>query len=432
MKIIEPPLRKAYLFCSNVYFHFTYVKIMKPITITAFLLSAAFLIQGFTQSAVTKWRGPNGNGVFPEQGLLKEWPAAGPFIVWAFEDLGVGYSSPVFAGSKIYITGMEGETGYVYALNKDGQLLWKAPYGPEYSTSYPGSRSSVTVAGEQLYMLSGLGRLVCMSTEDGTVRWSKDLFKDFDGRNIQWGITETVVVDGNKVFCTPGGRQHNIIALDRHSGDLIWSSAGKGDLSAHCTPLLIALPKRKILVTMTADNILGLDAGTGKMLWSHPQTNRYSIHANTPIYNQGAVFCFSGYGKGGVKLQLSEDGSTATKKWFCNTLNSRIGGAVAIDGNIYGSGDSNREWQCIDWETGKQKYTTREIGNGVVIAADGLLYLYSDRGELALVKPGADAFQIISETKVRLGSGQHWAHPVINDGRLYLRHGNALIAYRVK
>ena len=405
---------------------------MKFPTIIVFLLSMALLIQSNGQSGVTKWRGPNGNGVYPEGGLLTKWPASGPEIAWAFEGLGEGYSSPVIAGNSIYVTGMEGETGYVYSLDKNGRQRWKAAYGPEFSTSYPGSRSSVTVAGKLLYMLSGHGKLVCMSTDYGNIKWSKNLFKDFDGRNIRWGITETVAVDGDKVYCAPGGRKNNVIALDRYSGKLVWSSAGKGDESAHCTPLLIDLPKRKILVTMMANHILGLDANTGKLLWSHPQTNRYSIHANTPIYDQGAIFCFSGYGKGGVKLQLSDDGSTATKKWFSNTLNSRMGGAVAVGGYIYGSGDSNREWQCIDWETGKQKYTTNEVGNGIVIYADGMLYMYSQRGELALVRPGANAFQVVSKTKVWHGSGQHWAHPAINDGRLYLRHGNALVAYKVK
>ena len=194
---------------------------------------------------------------------------------------------------------------------------------------------------------------------------------------------------------------------------------------------LIQLPGRKLLVTMTANNILGLDADSGKLLWSHPQTNQYSVHANTPIYQNGAVFCFSGYGKGGVMLELSEDGSSATKKWFCNTMNSRIGGAVAVGGYIYGSGDSDREWQCIDWETGEQKYTTTEVGNGVVIYADGMLYWYSQRGELALVKPTPDGFQIAGETKVSLGSGQHWAHPVISDKLLFVRHGDTLIVYKV-
>ncbi|MCB0547124.1 MAG: PQQ-binding-like beta-propeller repeat protein [Phaeodactylibacter sp.] len=406
-------------------------RIMKPPVIIFLLLSLAFSTFGQTQADATRWRGPDGNGIYPEEGLLKTWPADGPEIAWTYEGLGEGYSSPVIANGILYVTGMEDETGYVYAISEAGKLLWKSPYGPEFASSYPGARSSPTVAGDLLYMLSGQGQLVCMIAEDGTLKWSKDLFRDFDGRNIRWGVTETVVADDDKVFCTPGGSTNNIIALNRFSGNLIWSSPGKGDVSAYCTPLLIELPTRKLLVTMTADNILGLDAANGKLLWSHPQSNQYSVHANTPIYHDRAVYCFSGYGKGGVKLQLNEDGSSVTKKWFNQTLNSRIGGAVAVGGYIYGSGDSNREWQCIDWETGEQKYSTTEVGNGIAIYADGMLYWYSQRGELALAKPGPDGFQIAGKTKVTLGSGQHWAHPVINNKRLFVRHGNALIAYQI-
>lgn len=405
---------------------------MKYPLCSSFLIVLFSLSLGYAQTPLTKWRGPDGNGVYPDKNLLKEWPEEGPEILWTFENLGVGYSSPVFAHNRIFINGMEDETGYIYALSKKGILLWKAPYGPEYSVSYPGSRSSVNVAGDELYILTGHGRLVCLRADNGKEIWHKDLFQSFDADNIQWGITETVVIDGDILYCTPGGRKNNVVALNRHSGDLLWSSPGKGDESAHCTPLLIDLPDRKLLVTMTANNILGLDAADGQLLWSHPQTNRYSIHANTPIYHDGAVYCFSGYGKGGVKLALNKDGSAITKKWFNATMNSRIGGAVLVDGRIYGSGDTNREWQCIDWETGEQLFTSREVGNGAVIYADGMLYCYSERGELALLEPKADRFEVAGKTRVKVGSGQHWAHPVIDDGSLYIRHGNALIAYDIK
>lgn len=404
---------------------------MKPPVIIVLLVSLALSTFGQTRVDATRWRGPNGNGVYPERGLMKSWPAAGPEIAWTYVGLGEGYSSPVMANGKIYVSGMEGETGYVFALSESGKLLWKAPYGPEFSSSYPGARSSVTVAGGLLYMLSGQGRLVCMSAENGIMKWSKELFRDFDGRNTQWGLAETVVADGDKVFCTPGGSRNNVVALNRYTGNLIWSSPGKGDIPAYCTPLLIQLPERKLLVTMTADNILGLDADSGKLLWSYPQSNQYSVHANTPVYHDGAVYCFSGYGKGGVKLQLNEDGSSVTKKWFNSSLNSRIGGAVVVGNYIYGSGDSNREWQCIDWQTGEQKYSNKEVGNGVAIYADGMLYWYSQRGELALVRPGADGFQIAGKTKVTLGSGQHWAHPAIHGKRLFVRHGDTLIVYEI-
>ena len=386
---------------------------------------------GFSQTPLTKWRGPEGNGVYPDKNLLTEWPSSGPEIVWTFDKIGIGHSSPSFAHDRIYINGMEDETGYVYALSKKGVMLWKAPYGPEFSSSYPGTRSSVTVAGELLYVLSGRGRLVCLRADNGKVKWSKDLFKEFDGRNLTWGITETVVVDEDVVYCTPGGQKDNVLALNRHTGELIWSSPALGEKSAYCTPLLIDHGNRKILLTMTAKHIIGLDAATGKLLWSRTQMNRYAVHANTPIYQDGAVYGFSGYGRGGLKLQLNEDGSAMTKQWFNSTMNSRTGGAVLLNGNIYGSGDTNREWQCIDWETGEQKFTSREIGNGAIIAAAGLLYCYSERGELALIKPHPDKFEVLSKTRVRLGSGQHWAHPVIHDGLLYLRHGNVLIAYDI-
>ncbi|NND07093.1 MAG: PQQ-like beta-propeller repeat protein [Saprospiraceae bacterium] len=404
---------------------------MKSRLLLLLLLSSIITLQSFGQSEITRWRGPSGNGIFPSKQLLKKWPADGPEINWTYGELGIGYSSPVITNQKIFVSGMEGETGYVYALTTEGKLLWKAPYSKEFGTSYPGSRSSPSVAGDLLYILSGQGILVCMRTANGEIVWNKDVFRDFDGNNIQWGITETVVVDQDKVYCTPGGKRNNVIALNRFSGKLIWSSPGRGEKSAHCTPLLIEMANRKLLVTMTASHIIGVDADNGELLWSHPQTNRYSIHANTPIYDQDAVYCFSGYGKGGVKLKLIADGSSITKEWFNPTLNSRTGGAILVDGCLYGSGDTNREWQCIDWQTGEQEYSTREIGNGVIIYADGLQYWYSARGELALVKANPSGFEIISETRVTLGSGQHWAHPVIEGGHLYVRHGNTLIAYKI-
>jgi outer membrane protein assembly factor BamB len=404
---------------------------MKKVIIPVFLFLFICSIHNQAQTP-TKWRGPYQNGFYPESGLLKKWPDGGPEIKWHYDQLGDGYSSPSFANDRIYVTGMEGTLGYVYSLTMDGKLIWKAPYGREFSSSYPGSRSTPVVAGDYLYMLSGLGQLTCMSSLSGKLHWEKHIFKDFDGRSIQWGLNETMVIDGDRLICTPGGRQYNIIALDRFKGNLIWASRGLGEESTYCTPLMITLGDKKLLVTHTEKHILGLEADNGNVLWSHPHTNRYNIHPNTPLFHDNAVFCFSGYGQGGVMLQMNNDGNSITKKWFSKTMDSRIGGAVVIDGRIYGSGDNNREWQCIDWETGNVLYETKEIGNGVIITAEGLLYLYSQRGELALVNPAESGFEIISEIRVSLGSGQHWAHPVIHNGILYVRHGDTLIAYNIK
>lgn len=403
--------------------------IRRTIILFSILFASATFVYAQTP---TKWRGPNGNGVYNETGLLKKWPASGPEIIWHFDQLGVGHSSPAIANGLIYLSGMADNNGYIYALTPEGKLKWKASYGKEFSESYPGSRSTPVIAGNLLYIYSGLGVLTCMDAGNGSVKWQKDILKDFEGQNIRWGVTETVVVDGGLVYVTPGGKKNNVVTLNRNNGDLVWSSPGKGDLSAYCTPLLIELPARKLLVTMTADNIIGLDASTGKMLWSHPQTNRYQVHANTPIYAGGGLFCFSGYGQGGVKLELSADGSSVKKAWFSDKLDSRMGGMVAVNGFLYGSGDNNREWRCFDWKTGTEKYADKTIGKGVVIYADGMLYCYSDKGELALVEANPAGFKIEGQAKVQLGSDQHWSHPVIDSGKLYLRHGNVLIAYKIK
>ncbi len=379
----------------------------------------------------TNWRGPESNGIYPETGLLDKWPAEGPAIVWHFDGLGGGYSSPVFAGRKIYLTGMEGTTGCLYCLSNEGKLLWKKPYGQEWSESYSGSRSSPKIIGGKVYIMSARGGLVCMDAANGNILWLKDLLKDFNGRNITWGMTENLVVFGDKIICTPGGNRNNIVALNRHNGTLVWSSKGKGDPSAYCSPLLIKLPGRTLFVTITANNIVGIDADNGDVLWSYPQTNRYSVHANTPIYNNGYLYCFSGYGRGGVKFKLSADGSSITRIWTNRTMDSRIGGAVLVNGMIYGSGDQNLAWQCINWESGKQKYTYTGVSKGNVIFADGKLYCYSERGELAMMKPLPDRFELRGLVRVTMGSGQHWAHLVIHEGKLYVRHGNVLIAYKI-
>ena len=398
-------------------------------TLTILLILIPFL--SFSQNP-TKWRGPDQNGYYPDTGLLTEWPVGGPEILWQYDKLGEGHSSPSFGNGRIYISGMEDQTGFVYALEQDGTLIWKAPYGTEFYESYPGSRGTPVIDGDKLYMLSGMGHLACLSSNSGKIIWRKDLFKEYGGRNTTWGLAETLLIYGDKLICSPGGREHNLIAFNKSTGEVIWTTKALGEVSAYCSPLLVEIGGRNLIVTHMADNIIGLDADTGKLLWSHKHPNRYSVHPNTPLYHDGQVFCFSGYGKGGAMLQLNEDGSKVKQLWYSETMDSRMGGAVYLDGYIYGSGDKNRQWQCIDWNTGKVVYESKEVGNGVVIAAEGMLYAYSQRGELALVKPGSSSFNIVSKIKITAGSGQHWAHPAINNGRLFVRHGNALIAYKIR
>lgn len=380
----------------------------------------------------TRWRGPAGNGNYPDRGLLRSWPASGPEILWSFEELGQGHSSVAVAGNALYTTGMNDSTGFLFKFGMDGSLRWKQAYGPEFKESWYGTRGTPAVAGDQVYVLSGQGKLVCFSAADGNILWSKDLFKDFDGKNIAWGVNETPVVDGDIIYVTPGGKKYNVVALNRFNGELVWAGRGKGELSAYCTPLLFEHGGRKILATHTASHLLGLDAATGKLLWTQYQPNQYSVHANTPIYADGKLFYFSGYGQGGGLLELSPDGNSVEQRWFLDSLDSRMGGAVLLDGYLYTSGDYHRQWRCVNFDSGEQMYSATDVGRGVVVSADGMLYCYSDRGELALVEADPAGFRLLGKTRVALGSEQHWAHPVIHDGILYLRHGKALIAYKIR
>jgi len=395
------------------------------------LIAVSALVAGVSAQVATSWRGPTMDGIYAESGLLKQWPASGPEILWSYEDLGQGHSSAIVDQGFVFTTGMISGKGFLFKFDLDGKLLYKKEYGPEFTESWYGTRGTPTIVGDKIYLLSGMGKLFCFNNETGDILWTKDLFRDFDGKLIKWGMNETPVVDGKIIYISPGGKKNGLVALNRHSGDLVWSSPGTGERTAYCTPLLFEHNGRKMLATHFESHLVGFDATTGKMLWKQYQPNEYSVHPNTPIYHNSKLFYLSGYGQGGGMIELSPDGNSIKKIWSHKKMDSRMGGAVLVDGYVYGSGDS-RVWSCYDWETGEEKYTSSEIGFGVLIYADGMLYCYSQRGELALVTPDPSGFRVVSQTKVALGSEQHWAHPVINDGVLYVRHGRALIAYNVK
>ena len=393
-----------------------------------FLFCTHFLISQET----VQWRGPARDGKYPETGLMKSWPENGPDLLWHFDELGEGHGSATVTRDLIYTAGSLDGKGYIFCFTLEGKLLWKVYYGEEWTESWPGARSTPLFSGGKLYIMSGFGKLVCMNASDGKKIWIVDLLNDYDGQNIQWGLTENLLINGDKLFCTPGGLKNNVIALDRNTGKLIWSCAGNGEKSAYCSPCLIKLPKRTILVTHTENSILGIDAENGKLLWRHPQTNRYSVHANTPYFQNGYLYCVSGYGTGGVQLKISEDGTVKQEIWRNTSLDSKMGGFIVLDDVIYGSDDSNKAWYAVDWKTGNNIHAEKILGKGVVIYSDGMLYCYSDAGEMALVKPTLNGFQKVSSFQVFFGEAQHWAHPVIKDGKLYIRHGNSLMVYDIR
>jgi len=404
---------------------------MKTIFVMIFLM---FICLGYSSAygqIESQWRGPNRDGVYPNENLLKKWPDEGPKLIWSVEGLGAGYSSPAVTSDHIYLTGMIGGEGFLFAFDKNGRLVWKVSYGPEWDGSRPGARTSPTVVGNRIYLASAEGRAICFST-DGEKIWSVNLMKEFGARNIEWGMTESPLVDGNRVFYTPGGRGVMVVALDRHSGKTIWKIKGNRETSGYCSPCLVKHGKMHLLLTMTAKSVVGINADTGEYLWRHSHVTEYDVNANTPLYYDGYLYTVSGYNTGGQMFNLSEDGKSIKRVWSQNTLDSQMGAAVLVDGYIYGSGQENRGWHCLDWKTGKIQFTAREIGNkGAIIFSDGMIYCYSERGDVGLVKPNPRKFEVVSSFLIKKGTGEHWAHPVIKDGRLYIRHGDALMVYHI-
>jgi outer membrane protein assembly factor BamB len=394
------------------------------------ILMLLITVGGVSSQNVIQWRGDR-TGVYKESGLLKSWPEGGPQMLWHYDGLGEGHSSVAVSSGKIYVTGMTEGKGYLYVIGTDGKLLNKKEYGNEWNESYNGTRGTVTANEGKLYLISGRGDIVCFNEGDLNIVWKKNIMTDFGAENIKWGICESPLIVEEKLIVSPGGKTHNIIALNKNTGELIWSCPGEGDLSAYCSPLYIGDQEAPQVVTMMAKHIVGVDVKTGRKLWSYEHVNRTDVHPNIPVYSDGRILCTSGYGKGSVMLRLTDGGRGVEKVWESSQLDSRLGAMVKVGDYAYGSGDMNRFWFCVDWETGEQKYKVNTLPVGNVIAADGMLYCYSDRGDLALVKISPSGFEQTGRFSVTLGTDQHWAHPVIYKGVLYVRHGNTLMAYKI-
>jgi outer membrane protein assembly factor BamB len=410
------------------------IQIMKQIY---FLFPVVFvLVTGCSKrdNNFSEWRGPNRQGIFYETGLLKSWPETGPEMLWSFEGLGAGHSNVSIGHNRLFVNGMPDTLGVLYSFDLDGNLLWEKVYGTEWHKNFTGSRSTPVVAGDLVYLESGMGVVYCMDAFSGDIVWKIDLIQTFDAENIQWGLTETLLIDGDNIICTPGGEEHNVVALNRFSGETVWTSAGNGEPAAYCSPVLVKHNNTRLVVTMTATSIIGLDAETGELYWRVEQMQRNKIHANSPVYSEGIIYCSSSsapQSSGIVALQLSEGGKSVDQKWRNESFHNLMGGIVLIDSVIYGATYRKNEWSAIKASTGERKILSEDFGGGVIIYADGLFYLYSEEGEVALVNMDWNMFEIKGRFKVPLGTDQHWAHPVIKDKRMYIRHGDALMVYDI-
>ncbi len=382
----------------------------------------------------SQWRGPQRAGIFDESGLLDAWPENGPELLWSFQGLGAGHTSAAIGNNRVYLTGMPDTMGVLYCLDLEGTLLWQKTYGTEWHVNYTGPRSTPVIAGDHVYLESSMGVVYCFDAQSGDIIWEADLLSRFNAENIQWGMTESLLMDGDHIICTPGGEEHNVVALNRSTGETVWTSRGHREPAAYCSPILIDHNGTRLVVTMTATSIIGIDAATGEMYWRAEQMQRNKIHANSPLYSGGVIYCSSASApenSGTLALRLSEDGRQVEQLWRNESLQNLMGGLVLVNGHIFGSTYRSKNWYAVNVSDGESTLLTRDFTNGVVVYADGLFYVYSESGEMALVKMDHETFEVISRFTVPLGTGEHWAHPVIHNKRMYIRHGDALMVYDI-
>ncbi|MFB3890767.1 MAG: PQQ-binding-like beta-propeller repeat protein [Phycisphaerae bacterium] len=381
-----------------------------------------------------QFRGPNRDGKSAETGLLAKWPEGGPKLLWSLDNVGAGFSHVTVANGLVYVTGLVGKDGVLRALTLDGKPVWEAKYGPEHEKQHTGARTVPNVRDGRVYIVSAYGLVSCFDAAKGDKLWSVDVFEKYQAKQVMWGFAECLLIEGDSVIVTPCGQKATMVALDRGTGNEVWASEPLGQESGYCQPVAFEHAGKRMIVTLTKKAIVAFSPADGKVLWQHPYANFRGNHCDAPIYSDGLLYVASGYGKGAIALELGADGKPVKQLWEQPRQDPVHGQSVLIDGYVYASSHQSAggKWSCVELKTGKLMWLDACVGKGgSVIYADGMLYCYSEDGVVGLVRPSPEKCQVVSTFKVTRGEGSHWAHPVVSHGRLFIRHGNALMCYDV-
>lgn len=418
--------------------------IPKPLTKTLVVLVTFVACASAFADDWPQWRGPNRDGISKETGLLKDWPADGPKLLWQAKDLGGGYATPSVAGGRIFLMSNEGlDEESAKALDaKDGSPVWSTRIGkvgnPTQQPNYPGARSTPTVDGARVYALGSDGDLACLDAGSGKEQWHKNLRTDFGGKPGTWAYAESPLIDGDVLVCTPGGAEATVVALNKASGNVIWKSAVPGgDAAGYASVVVTGAGGVKQYVAYTAGGLVGLNARTGKVLWRYARTKgQMGMSILTPVARDEFVYSGAGrVGGGAVRLIPDEGAVKAEQVYFDTKLPTAIGGAVLVGDYLYGSGGVTLV--CADFKTGQIKWADRSAAPGALCYADGRLYLHGESGAVALIEATPDGYREHGRftppnppQRVN-GMEKAWAYPVIANGRLFIRDTDTLWCYDI-
>lgn len=403
-----------------------------------FALALSFLQTQGAALEWPQWRGPERSDLSKESGLLKSWPAEGPRRVWLFENAGQGYSGPAIAGGKLFTIGTREGAEILLALDANtGKELWTANVGEVLENNWgDGPRGTPSVDGDRVYALSGAGNLLCAAVADGKVHWTKSM-DDLGGQRPRWGFTESVLVDGQRVLCTPGGSRGALAALNKATGEVLWQSKEFTDGAQYASMVPATFHGVPQYVQLTMNSIVGIAAADGKKLWRSDWPGRTAV-IPTPICYKDHVYVTSGYGVG-CKLVRIGPGNQASDVYENKVMKNHHGGVILVGEHLYGHSDG-AGWICQEFLTGNEVWCERsKLGKGAIGYADGMFYcLEEDSGTVALIEASPTGwrehgrFKLSPQTKIRSSQGRIWTHPVVCNGKLYLRDQDLIYCFDVK
>jgi len=376
-----------------------------------------------------QWRGPNRDGVSKETGLLKQWPAEGPTLVWKAVGAGTGYSSLAIAGGRIYTMGVRGDSEYVIAFDvATGKEVWATAHGKRYRDNRgDGPRGTPTVDGDRLYALGGNGDLSCIETKTGRVVWTMNILQKFGGQNPNWGISESPLVVGDKLLVNAGGADASVVALNKKDGSLIWKS--QSDAAGYSSAMPIQIGSTTQVVFFTDKRALGVDLKDGRLLWQYEKAANRTANVATPVVKGNRVFISSDYGTGAALVEIKADG-TAQEIYFTREMRNHHSSSILVGDYLYGF--SSGVLTAMRFDTGEVAWHDRSVGKGSLVYADGHLYAFSENGVIGLIEATPTGYLEKGRFRIQQDSLPTWTHPVIAGGRLYIRDQNTIYAYDVK
>jgi outer membrane protein assembly factor BamB len=411
----------------------------RPVVLFTTLVLASIAVRALAADDWPQWRGIHRDGHSADTGLLKEWPAGGPKLIWKATGAGGGYTGVSIVGDRIYLMGDLDDSSCLIALNRtDGSKLWSTKVGQGGAPGwggFSGPRCTPTVDGNLVFAVGQFGQVLCADATTGAEIWRKDYAKDFGAERPEWGFTGMPVVDGENVIFPPGGKEGDLVALDKKTGNVVWRSKELSDSIHYSSPLLVEIGGVRQVVQLTGESVAGVRASDGKLLWRADRQGRTAM-IPTPIYRDGEIYVATGYGIGCNLFKVAAEGDKfSVEQVYANKdMVNHHGGVVLVDKHLYGFCDG-KGWTCQDFETGKVAWRNKGVGKGSIVYADGLLYLRSENGKgtIAIIEASPDGYKELSRFDPPDRSDKNsWPHPVVTGGRLYVRDQDVLQCYDVR